>query len=236
MVRSPVDLVRYGKRVLRSASGRDHLVRPDVAARKKRLGNDGACWVVVSELLDSQSVVYSVGIGDDISFDLALMDCCGLGVHAFDPTPRSLRWLGKQALPPRFEAHPWGLAAYDGAAQFSAPRQAEDVSYTPATTTTAAGAVELPVFRLETIMAKLGHSRVDLLKMDIEGGEYDVIAGLLRVRPAIPQLLIEFHHRFPEIGLRPTLIAIRELRNAGYGILDVSPSGEEFGFCLRETR
>lgn len=50
---------------------------------------------------------------------------------------------------------------------------------------------------------------------------------------ALMDCCIEFHHRFPAIGLPRTLLAIR---NAGYGIFDVSPSGEEFSFCLRKAK
>jgi len=34
------------------------------------------------------AVVYSLGIGEDISFDLALIEKYGARVHAFDPTPK----------------------------------------------------------------------------------------------------------------------------------------------------
>lgn len=56
------------------------------------------------------------------------------------------------------------------------------------------------------------------------------------MKPAIPQLLIDFHHRFSEIGLGRTLSAIRRLQSAGYAVFDVSPNGEEFSFCLHERK
>jgi hypothetical protein len=79
-------------------------------------------------------------------------------------------------------------------------------------------------------MGELGHDKIDLLKMDIEGAEYSVLADLLASHIRVDQLLVEFHHRFPEVGVNKTKGAIKALNAAGYRIFSVSPSGEEFGF------
>lgn len=59
------------------------------------------------------------------------------------------------------------------------------------------GAVR-PVRTLETLMRERGHTWIDLFKMDIEGGEWDVLDGLIK-RGALPitQAQIEFHVRKP---------------------------------------
>jgi len=51
------------------------------------------------------------------------------------------------------------------------------------------------------------------------------------IRPG--QIIVEFHHRFPEIGLSMTKKAIRELKRAGYKIFYIDPKGEEFSFIHR---
>jgi len=79
-------------------------------------------------------------------------------------------------------------------------------------------------------MKMLGHQRIELLKMDIEGAEYEVIQDLLESRVEIHQLLVEFHHRWPEVGLNKTETAIQQLNSVGYKIFSVSLSGEEYGF------
>jgi hypothetical protein len=66
--------------------------------------------------------------------------------------------------------------------------------------------------------------------MDIEGAEYEVIKNIIDNNIQINQLLIEFHHRFPGIGIKRTKEAIKILNTGGYKIFDVSPSGEEFSF------
>lgn len=137
-----------------------------------RLGSDYGGWHVIGDLVNEESVVYSFGIGEDISFDLALIGSLGVTIHAFDPTPRSLEWIREQETPPSFNIYPFGIAAFDGNARFSPPENPCHVSYTmKATAPNETNAVELPVERLETIMKELGHDHIDLLKMDIEGAE-----------------------------------------------------------------
>jgi len=65
-------------------------------------------------------------------------------------------------------------------------------------------------------MRELGHEYIDILKMDIEGAEYDVIKDIhhLNIRPQ--QILVEFHHRFPGVGIKRTKEAIEELYSMGY--------------------
>ena len=66
--------------------------------------------------------------------------------------------------------------------------------------------------------------------MDIEGGEYDVIDDMLQCDIPVRQLLVEFHHHFPSIGLAKTLRAVRALEKAGYRIFHISQRGLEFSF------
>ena len=90
--------------------------------------------------------------------------------------------------------------------------------------------IEVPAYCLSTIVEKLSHERIDLLKMDIEGAEYEVLDGLL-ASPVMPtQLLVEFHHRFVEDGLNKTYAIIEGLREAGYKIIAISEVGREISF------
>jgi FkbM family methyltransferase len=193
------------------------------------------CWSLCPDLLKSGDIIYSLGVGDTIEFDLELIESLGVAVHAFDPTPHAMKWIETQDLPSRFHFHPWAAAAKDGKL-FLYPRIKGDGSKSSIMYTimeegqTEAAGVEVPAFTLASMMEKLGHESIDLLKMDIEGAEYGVIDTLLAssVRPA--QLLIEFHHRFKEIDMQQTVDAIQSLRTAGYGLTDIAPTGREFSF------
>lgn len=223
-------IVRRVKRAGRALAGRDLFQRKQVDVPVEEYGAEHARWAVYPRRLAPESVVYSFGVGEDISFDVALIERFGLRVHAFDPTPRSRAWIQRQQLPDRLTFHPFGVAGFDGTATFHAPANPAFVSYSMVDGKGAGPSVEAPVYRLRTLMDRLGHDHVDLLKMDIEGAEYEVIDDLIDSGADVRQLLVEFHHRFPQIGAGRTREAIRRLNEHGYRIFHVSSRGEEYAF------
>lgn len=221
--------LQYAKRTARILRGQEIWQRPQIHCEKTYLGNERARWCICPTGLSPDNVVYSFGIGDDISFDLALISHFGVRVHAFDPTPRSLAWVRRQDLPEKFVVHDYGVAGYDGECNFFPPDNPQYVSHS-AVETRATLPVRVPVRRLATIMKMLKHDTIHLLKMDIEGAEYDVLSDLLSSEIRVDQLLVEFHHRWPSIGVQKTRAAIRDLKRAGYRIFDISANGEEYSF------
>jgi FkbM family methyltransferase len=216
---------------LRSLFGRESFHSPTLRTPTRLIGGipGQGGWVINPVGLSPSSVVYAVGVGDNISFDLDLIDTFGVTVHALDPTPASHAWLASQSLPAEFVLHKVGLANFDGTASFAPNDNPEWVSHSMVRVE-GRELETLPVCRLSTIMAELGHDRVNLLKLDIEGAEYGVIDDLLKSGVAVDQLLVEFHHRFDEVGWERTNDAIAALRGAGYEIFYVNGRGEEFGF------
>jgi FkbM family methyltransferase len=200
------------------------------------LGSEGARWCLCPEGLSENSVVYSLGVGEEISFDLELVRRFGASVHAFDPTPRSIRWVQSQILPDKFAFHAYGMADFDGTCRFLPPKDPKHVSHTMLPRESPGPSIEAPVYRLSTVMKMLGHSQIDLLKMDIEGAEYGVLADLLACEIRPYQILVEFHHRWREVGSEKTRSAIRSLNQAGYRIFNISPNGEEYSFKRNRER
>ena len=82
-------------------------------------------------------------------------------------------------------------------------------------------------------MRQLGHDQIDILKMDIEGAEYDVINDISMSDTRPKQILVEFHHRFPGVGIDRTKQAISRLKSMGYGLFSISATHEEFCFILK---
>lgn len=195
-----------------------------------RIGTKDGGWTFNPTLLGRDSVVYSAGIGEDISFDLGLIARFGVTVHAFDPTPKSIEWLRSQALPPKLVVHEYGIAPQDGRLTFYQPENPAYVSLSVVERATPTEAVSLPVRELKGIMRELGHSSIDLLKMDIEGSEYAVLEDLVARAIPIRQLLVEFHHRFPGVGDDKTKAAIDLLESSGYRLFAISSSAEEYSF------
>lgn len=209
------------RRRLRKAGFVIHEVGPTF-----RAGARSGVWTVCTTDLSPASVVYSAGVGNNIAWDLAMIERFGVTVHAFDPTPASVRWIAAQSLMPDFRFHPVGLADRDGVARFRAPRRPDGFNFTPADAEDRT-AVAAPVRRVASLMREFGHDFVDVLKLDIEGGEYDVLADLLREGPPVRQLLLEFHHNLPGIPFARTEAALRALGKAGYRLFHISERGLE---------
>ena len=222
--------IRLAKRRLKALVGLDVWQRSEIAVPTVRLGTAGARWAIASPGLGPGTIVYTCGVGTDVSFERDLIARFGTIVHAFDPTPLSIEWAGRQQFPDGFTFHPYGIADYDGSARFAPPRKLKFASFSMVRGGGVGSAVEAPVRRLATLRASLGLPAPDVLKLDIEGSEYAVIRDLLAgdLRPA--QILVEFHHRWREVGARQTREAIDRLRGAGYRVAEVAPNGLEFTF------
>lgn len=196
------------------------------------IGRGPAQWVIKTGSVSETSIIYSFGIGTNIDFDVELIDRFGATVHAFDPTPRSLDWLRSQSLPGEMVVHPIGVSSEDGMIEFYPPERDDFVSFSALNQSSALPPDTLEVKSLRTIMADLGHSEIDLLKMDIEGSEYEVLNSILEGNIKVKQILVEFHHRFESFSSDDTKNAIQLLRSAGYDVFYTSPTGEEYSFVL----
>jgi len=184
------------------------------------------------DALSSSSIVYSFGVGQDVTFDLALIESVGCEINAFDPTPLSAEWIERQELPQEFKFHRLGVAATDDTVDFHYPEDESSISFSriPGSASARLKTVKCPVRTVSTIMRQLGHNRIDLAKFDIEGFEFEVIATLIRdkIRPLF--LLIEFHHGVYGITKSMTRRSVQELLSYGYGIYWISDLGREYGF------
>ena len=188
-------------------------------------------WVVDESLLNRESVIYSVGVGSNIDFDLELINSFGATVHAFDPTPRSIEWVKSQKLPKHFIFHPFGLSAENGHMDFFPPAKASSTHFSPIDRYgDTNNVVRAPVKDIDTIASELNHKEIDLLKMDIEGAEYEVIEALPKNRVAINQILIEFHHMYKGVPISKTVDAISTLSNLGFELFNISQRTYEFSF------
>lgn len=225
------------KLILKRLAGKELRLRPALRISTAKLGG----WWFHPDTLDGGSVVWSLGVGEDVEFDLGLIRRYGLSVHAFDPTPSSIDWLAARSLPAGFHFHPWAVTAEDGEISLY-PRVKKDGSKSTTMFTlvpedsSRGDAITVPAFSLQSVSRKLGQRAVDLLKMDIEGAEYEVLDSLLQSSFRPRQLLVEFHHRFAGIDLGKTRAMIGRLIEGGYELFAVSETGRELSFMHRERQ
>lgn len=219
------------KLFLKRISGKELWLKPEVQVGVRQSDS----WKYIPELLGRDSVVYSMGVGDLIAFDLDLINDHGLTVHAFDPTPFAEEWVASQSLPQKFVFHAWAVAGEDGSLRLyrrvNKRGKASRVMWTAGSDAgDADDFIDAPAYTIRTIMDKLGHKGVDLLKIDVEGAEYDILDSLQTAVILPKQLLVEYHHRFPGIGKQRTAESIAALQGLGYKIFAISETGREICF------
>ncbi|MDK2892494.1 FkbM family methyltransferase [Methanohalophilus sp.] len=143
------------------------------------LGSKYGGWAFCPENIDSQSVIYSMGIGEDVSWDEALIKNKNVNVHGFDPTPKAIEFVKNKNLE-QFILHPIGVASINGMVDFFPPKNTNHVSCSLIEkSNNSSKPIKVKVETIDNIMAQLGHKNIDILKMDIEGAEYEVIPDML---------------------------------------------------------
>ncbi len=163
-------------------------------------------------------IVYAAGIADDPSFEEA-MGAMNVSVHAFDCTIPSTTQLKNGV-----EFHHWCIGQ-NGATGF------ENNGYSQRS--------ENKTFQFLTLSetkAKLGHAHIHILKMDIEGFEWDILQHNIIDNPNshdLPdQILVEIHaigankHFVPEYLSRDKTRAkvnalVRGLWSRGYRVVSL---------------
>jgi len=194
-----------------------------------------AQWMFCPSGLDENSIVYSGGVGRDLTFDHALVKKFGCNVNLFDGTPTGNETM---SLPenkiPQFKYHPVALAGQCGTLKFSQPQDQVEGSWAWSKQSGGAAALEVPCVDLAMLMRRNGHDHIDLLKIDIEGAEYEVIDDLLKRRLPVKQMLVEFHHRILTVPRRgQTARAILKMVAAGYRLIKKDDDNHTF---LKPTR
>lgn len=220
------------KQTLRQHRLRRARVLDDTPHRPTKVGD----WALVTEPLNARSVVYSFGVGDNVAWDLAMIRQFGCTVHAFDPTPASIAWIAHQSLPGEFLFHDVGISNFDGDLAFYPPRKSGSVHYSQERRglLNRQEPVRCQVRRLATIMPSLGHARLDVLKLDVEGSEFEAVPDILASGIKIDQLLVEIHYHFRSRSFRAGMDLVHQIKASGMKCIHVSERGFEFSFVRAE--
>lgn len=143
----------------------------------RRIGHDadGGKILCLDSAKNSGCTVYSLGSRLDFSFEKSILEVFDCEVHTFDCT------VGKpdpSKIPSEIHFHPWCIGSDSGLFPVSS-----DLGFS--------GSMG-QYYTLADAMSLLGHSELDLLKMDIERHEIAVIAALTS-QSAPQQVVFETH-------------------------------------------
>ena len=158
-----------------------------------------------------------VDLGCNVGLSLAYFRgrWAGARVVGFEPHPAHVE-LARRYADELVEVHPAAAVGRDGTSMLTDAGTASSLSNS--------GNIEVPAIDL---FAHFDGQRIDLLKMDIEGGEYALLGDERFARLDVPNLVIEWHNTSPEhLGKQ---WCIERLRSVGYHVRDVTPAQTTMG-------
>lgn len=178
------------------------------------LGSSYGGWTIPGGLIEPSWTCYCVGIGGDISFDLELIRRYGVEVRAFDAVADYASMAAEQGSDePRFSAHQAAIATSDGPIRMQVTHDQQSQSVSSAGLYESGDFVDVPGRTLPSLMAEFGDKRIDLLKLDIEGAEYEVLPTIDMHALGVKVFATQLHHT-GSVGEARGLIA--KLRKDGY--------------------
>jgi len=217
---------------------RGYGVETDVKMWVSSSGNNN--WTVSIEHLSSNPIAVVGGISRDCGFEEDFITQKKGLVVACDPTPKHSDFLrGKESeFDNRFVFEQIALAGKTGKDTFYASYDENGViDYffeTDKIDSDQQGAelspVEVECYTVGDLIKKHGFDKVDLLKIDIEGAEFDLLPDIVSGDTPIYQIAVEFHYRFYPDGGQRLRNVVQLLRKAGFKIAYRCPSCMDFLF------
>jgi len=186
----------------------------------KYIGSHHHGYYIPAKFLNDSSICYCIGAGVDVSFDTELIVNYNSKVYIFDPAPDAkehfnkvknaatngekfavgkkvpftYRLTGQQLENVQFIEK--GLWNESTVLKFYKATDSNYPSHSIDLFNGSSEFIEAPVERLSSIMKKLNHTYIDLLKIEIEGAEYVVINTIIEDKPDIKVILVEFDELF----------------------------------------
>jgi FkbM family methyltransferase len=182
-------------------------------------------WFVPSGCVQRDWVVYSAGVGADVTFDTALIERYGCEVYAFDPTDGARAHL-EQVAEPRIHFKQVAVWSEDGEIEMYKAATPSHFSVSAVNLQNTSETVTAPAHTIDSLMVELGHDHVDLLKLLIDGAEYEVL-GAHKLRKWGVQVLITglFHHDRSPFAANEF---IRSIEAEGYALVASKVAGYTF--------
>lgn len=160
----------------------------------------GCNWFVRTSRLNKDSIIYSAGVGRDITFEHALADRFAATVILMDPSPTGAETMKiAENLRSEFVFLDVALAGHDGELLLSSPPDPEEGSWIldekkPPNEGAPSETIRVKCATVGSLMKQFNHDHIDLLKIDIEGAEYGVLNSLIESKVKIHQIAVEFHN------------------------------------------
>lgn len=170
----------------------------------------------------SKPIIYSFGVGNDVSFDVEAADLFGVPIFMYDPTPNVALFMKDFEDNEHLIFKKEGIYSRDAEVKLYTSDKVLNSSLYPIH-----GKEKHEIVRCRTLadfMAENGHDHIDILKMDVEGVSDEVLEQIMdetQIRPK--QIVTEFEIKGIENPLTylPRILAVaQKLQDHGYLIFN----------------
>lgn len=207
----PARLLGHAKALARAGFAS---LRPPLQARRVApwFAVDGDRTLRLRYDLNASSTVLDVG-GYEGQWASDIFAMYGCTVHVFEPAPAFASRLSERfARNPRISVHPFGLGGTSRADMIHLSDDATSV------VRGSGSAVPIRIVAVDAALEELGLGSVELMKVNIEGLEYELIERLLDTGKvaAVRDLQVQFHDFVPDAERR--LLALQERLGATHAL------------------
>lgn len=154
-------------------------------------------YLIKANLLNSKSIIYSFGIGENLGFEKKVAEKFKCYVHCFDPTSLAKNFMEREKYDKNLiHFQPYGIWNTDGKIKFY---YQDEVNLN-----NSGGSITnlfetnnydlLECLKLSSIMKKNNHKSVDVVKLDIEGAGIKVIEDFISENIHPNQVVVEFEY------------------------------------------
>lgn len=185
----------------------------------ERIGTEYGGWILPTNItLNENSIIYSAGVGEDISFDLLLQNKYNCKIFLIDPTKRSIKHyneiinfyknnepftgnIQKDYLDTikhlNFNENKFiyiNKALWDIKTELKFYKQTNENYVSQSVIKDMFGKKYdiVDTITIKDLMKQNNHNNIDLLKLDIEGAEINVLNNLLNCKIYPKYILVEF--------------------------------------------
>jgi FkbM family methyltransferase len=196
-------------------------VRIEPGPQIVELGSQYGGWKIPVGAVAEGDICYCIGSGGDVTFDLELIRRYGAVARAVDPVAAyGSAALEAAAGEPRFSFRQAAVTVRDGPIRMQTHHEADSKSLSAAALYDTDDWVEVDGRTIPSLMREFGDDHIDLLKVDVEGIEYELVPALDLTGLGVNVFAIQLHHTGT---IRAALRLIESVQRQGFRLVAQRP-------------